>query len=237
MALHLDGNRGLVVEAGPKHPSGDGGRFLPFANGTVEFFVKPFWSFFDLFPVGYRHFLTFENKGKPWFLRYGVYTERGEWPGAEWRSHSFDAQVWGKTSRNVCLRKAIVEKGEWLHVAFVWGQEKWTSARKGPLSGLSVRVYVNGKRGRQWANRRMNDAVRHAPARLEIGRNMPGLVDGLRISGVRRYAHDFEPPASEEDLEFDAHTRLLLRFNGNLDGKSHGWDAPLPGGSVTLRTD
>ena len=39
---------GFRLDAGPPHPSGDGRRYLPYRQGTIEFFFRPSWTSGDL---------------------------------------------------------------------------------------------------------------------------------------------------------------------------------------------
>ena len=54
-ALYIKGRRTFQLDAGPDHPSGDGPMFLPFSQGTIEFFIKTDWSTFTVLDSGRKH--------------------------------------------------------------------------------------------------------------------------------------------------------------------------------------
>ena len=52
-------------------------------------------------------------------------------------------------------------------------------------------------------------------------------IDNLRLSDVRRYTHEFVPPPRESEFRVDAHTRLLLLFNGTVEAVTAGSAEPV----------
>lgn len=79
-ARNLSGGRTLTLESSPPRPSGDGGRFLPFKQGTIEFYIRPYWSTFDLWPRGQKVLVRMPADGQDWILQYAVYPEKERWP-------------------------------------------------------------------------------------------------------------------------------------------------------------
>jgi hypothetical protein len=223
-AIWLDGQRQLVIAAGPDHASGEGGRYLPAGEGTVEFFLKPYWDSLELYPRASKTLVTIDTDKRPWTLTYGSHTfEANLWtlsPEAEFSRRAAGAdsgQMFPK--RAYARHKAIVEQESWLHVAWVWGPEPHD--RHGSvLPGFATRLYINGRRARAIGPQWLVAQPDGTPAALAIGRGMAAVVDGLRVSDVGRYHGSFQPPANDGELQVDRHTRLLLRFNGNLDGEA-----------------
>jgi hypothetical protein len=110
------------------------------------------------------------------------------------------------------------QKGEWVHVAVVWGKK--------------LAIYVDGKLGKQ-----KPAAMDHPPIRpikeLVLGHtraqhNSDAAFDELRISDVERYTEEFTPPGRDKEFEVDEHTRALFHFNGDVKGLSHGGNDAVP---------
>ncbi len=126
---------------------------------------------------------------------------------------------------------------EWAHVAMVW-----RPYRRDP-SVTAVHIYVDGRdeafyRSTWWEGYSQRPvALPKAAKWLEafIAKAAPGVsfaLDDVRVSSVPRYADlkvefggqqtfnpvRFQPPTAP--LEFDEHTLLLFRFDGDLRGNS-----------------
>jgi hypothetical protein len=149
----------------------------------------------------------------------------------------------GKRTKLGRLRGApFFARGRWTHVAIVWGDDgipstSWHGPMRGRMcSKYRVWVFIDGKRGARYG--RLTYAV---PAEgrtcapfgyLSIGglgkRNrLEGAIDNLRISDVQRYREDFAPPPRSSVPMVDDHTIALFRFDGDLEGRGRGLDAPL----------
>jgi len=222
-ALHLRGKRAFTLEAGAGHASGDGHQFLPFKQGAIEFHIKPQWSTFDLWPSATKSLITMPAADARWDLTYAV------WPERE-RSHSLRVTVpmsdGARDFGMTCLRRTVIERDQWLHVALVWGPREHVTAGRKSEQVLALRVFVNGKLGQCQHPIFLNARPKRAPNRLVLGPQLDACLDNLRISDVQRYTADFSP--SLRPLELDAHTRALFSFDGNLDGRSSAQAAKLP---------
>ena len=233
-AVHLIGKRIIRLAGGEPHPSGDGLRFLPFKQGTIEFWMKPSWHTCELRPKGFKRLVTMNvAKGSGWQLSHYVA------PRARNSYHDFlfshvlygwfysDGLAKRSTLRR--YRRTIFEPGEWTHVAWVWGLRDGivpgnppyhTKAQKDVLISA---IFINGQQGSNTGYRWYKNLPVEMPTSLEIGRsyasaNIDALVDELRISDVQRYTSDFKP-SRESELEVDEHTRALFHLNGDLAGQ------------------
>ena len=227
-ALHIGGRTTFRLKAGSPRPDGDGGQFLPFKQGTIEFFLKPDWSTFSIDKP--KTILWMMSSGETWRLAYNVNRKLQNDP--YWlRSHVLQASFLtdgkrGKTNGRV-WRQTVVKPGEWTHIAWVWGQEAVAGSR-GRVTRLNSALYVNGKRGLQYSYAHIlaGNEPTDEPKLLLL--NPGGAYDELRISGVQRYLRDFSPPSKDVEMRLDRHTRALFHFNGNLDGYSFGGDNSMP---------
>jgi len=232
-ALNLSGARTLRLEPGPPHPSGDSGRFLPFKQGTIEFYIRPYWSTFDLWPRGWKVFVRMPAEEEEWILQYGVYPEKERWPPMRsLYSHvlrgSFLTTEASGNRRFYGCRRLIVEPGEWIHVAWVWGQREIIGAHRDAQKIVTTRTFINGKLGTNYHYPYRDAWPKHAPRELLIGDGLHAAIDKLRISDTIRYDADFTPPSVETQLRVDKHTRAAFEFDGSLAGRSHGHEDPLP---------
>ena len=232
-ALHLTGKRPFTLEGGKPLGKGRRSEFLPFHEGTIEWYFKPQWSTFDLWPKTRKPLIRLDTDGPPWQLLYAVQPDRDRWPPM--RSHyshvfrpSFQTTHESTRLRSFyACRRAIVERGEWIHVAWVWGQKTTIGAHRDKKSIVTQRVYVNGKLGQNFHYSYVNVRPRYRPQRLTLTGAMDGLVDKLRVSDNMRYNVDFDPPARDRPLTVDEHTLAVFEFDGNVDGKGMG-GASLP---------
>jgi len=234
-SLYATGNRALRIDPGEPHPSGDGSQFLPFKQGTVEFWMKPTWSSVDLvgmYPALVKKFKGRVSKklcmaridtGKPEGPYDVTYTVDG--PKKElWASFLSD----GKEGRLYCRAwrsSTLFERGEWVHIAWVWGQVALPSTNKLVPNVLTTRLFVNGRARKQRSYRYPENLPASPMTVLYVGYpfgagNTDAFLDEIRVSDVQRYAKDFIPPRREVELRMDEHTRALFHLNGDIRGVS-----------------
>jgi PcRGLX-like protein central beta sandwich domain/Carbohydrate family 9 binding domain-like/PcRGLX-like N-terminal RIFT barrel domain len=235
-SLYLDG-RGFTIPSGPKLSVKEGSAYLPYEEGTIEFFVKPIsWSTFEL-PDQTRKMLIRGRMegGGDFMVSHNVMK-------AEKEISFFASSVYRNSERSkgkFMIRKhrpnSIFEREKWTHVAIVWRQED--NARY--LGGyndlgnkvLCLNIYINGKEG-TYGNRSRNTGKNSKLLgalkflNFYIGGS---AIDELRISDKRRYLSDFVPPSTNSELSLDQNTRALFHFNGNLKGESGSGQKPVLG--------
>ena len=212
-ALHLARGSCLVVRA---TKPGQGG-LLPTTEGTVEFFFKPEWSSVELKRPRVS-FVRIRTDQLPWKLDYIMGVRRFEL----WSEIPCDGE-----QKRMPLRArreyTLFERGEWVHVAWVWGLRHNTRGREGGLrvrdNVLVTRVFVNGKAGSQgqhlfWGGNR----PRGKPSELTLLSCGGAAFDELRVSAGMRYWEDFEPPPRNAELRPDKRARLIFHFNDSLLG-------------------
>lgn len=203
---------------------------LPYESGTIEFWVKPYWNTFDLFPQGTREFLRVKTAdGRDWHLSYSVDDDTRAWPeDGNWRSHVFDAEIWCASGRAVCLRRGIVHSNQWMHVALVWGAESRTD-RWGKRDVFRVRLFINGIEGQHWSNFRNDPTPESPPTGLILGSGMAAAFRNLIISNEQKYTRDFQPPNLYLKPDADSSTVAIFPFDGSLKGfdrsgfNTEGW--------------
>ncbi len=242
-AVHLTGRRNFRLEGGPPHPSGDGLRFIPFKQGTIEFWMKPNWHTCDLQPEGSKALIYLNAAdGNPCTLWHYVKPRARNSYNDFLLSHvlygSFMSDGLAKPTTLRRYRRTVFEPGRWTHVAWVWGKEDGIVPGNPPYHTkvhddvLVARIFVNGKQGSTTGYRWYGNEPAHMPTELNIGRhyasaNIDATVDELRVSDVQRYLLDFEPSRKTE-FELDEHTRALFHFNGDLQGESWEYEDDLP---------
>ena len=212
-ALHLARGKRLVVRA--TKPGRDG--LLQATEGTVEFFFKPEWSSVELKRPKVS-FAEIRTSQLPWKLDYIMGVRRFEL----WSEIPCDGE-----QKRMPLRArreyTLFERGEWVHVAWVWGLRHNTRGREGGLRArdnvLVTRVFVNGKAGSQgqhlfWGGNR----PRGKPSELTLLSCGGAAFDELRVSAGMRYWEDFEPPSRNAELRPDARARVIFHFNNSLRG-------------------
>lgn len=243
-AVHLTGKRCFRLEGGPPHPSGDGLRFLPFKQGTIEFWMKPKWHTCDLQPEGSKALIYMNVEEKdPWTLWHYVKPRARNSYNDFLYSHVlygwFMSDGLAKPTTLRRYRRTVFEPGRWTHIAWVWGKEDGIVPVNPPYHTkvqddvLIARIFVNGKQGSNTGYRWYGNEPANMPTVLNIGRhyasaNIDAAVDELRISDVQRYLSDFEP-SRETEFELDEHTRALFHLNGSLQGESWQCDGELLG--------
>ena len=246
-SLYLAGRRTFALGAGGPHPSGDGGRFLPFRQGTVEFWMKPMWATPELLTPEVRRQL-----GRNTFLGKTLFLARMDSKESDARYeliHNLSLDGARKDLRGAVLTdgksrrtnvyafrwRTVFERGKWTHVAMVWGPATGPFFSKRKYFG--IRVYVNGRAGNQRCVKRAGNDPALPMKTFTLGRaaaphNIDAFVDELRISDTQRYTTSFRPPSRKVEFEADEHTRALFHFNGDLKGESHGTSAR-PSGALT----
>jgi len=223
-ALRLSGKKTFRLAAGQPHESGDGGRFLPYKEGTIELFFKPEWSAFDLGAGSVRRpFVRVDTDRGPWSLTYRV-DPKGTMVnlGPRGPSHSLLGFMYlNNKPRGSRLRvwrtETLFERNEWVHLAWVWGPRVTRGPHNEKLMLMTMGIYVNG-RGKRWTIfRSAVDALpRGTPQAMVLG-PLNGAIDELRISDMQRYSEDFAPPPRHRALRPDGNTRALLHFEGSLE--------------------
>ena len=229
-AVHLTERHWLRIDGGAPHPSGDGLQFLPFKQGTIEFFLKPDWSTFDLPDKAWKNLVTLEDAepGDHWYLAYQKDRGATHWHGSHVLAAYFPTEGPAERSSMRSRRQTILSNEAWVHVAWVWGtrQAAGFTSRQG-VRAITTRLFVNGKVGRRttYSGERWKDAE---PINMPKVLAIMDSVDELRISDVQRYWEDFTPPARDREFQVDKNTRALFHFNGHLDGESFGHTGPVP---------
>jgi len=231
--LHLDGKRAFVLAGGDPHPSGDGLRFLPFSQGTIEFFFKPDWSTFDLSDRGSRRIVSMTPvTGEIWYMSYSKNPSATTWRDSHVLYVYFMTDGPQRRRSTRTYRQTIFSNEEWVHIAWVWGPlEAALVAGTKREAIITTRVFINGKLGRQY-NWHGVGWRGHAPADMPKELYMAHIkaaYDELRISDVQRYDGEFTPPARDREFAVDEHTRALFHFNGDTQGQTHGLTAPVMG--------
>jgi hypothetical protein len=225
-ALYLDAKRTFTLNKGGPHASGDGSQFLPFKQGTIEFFFKPAWSTFDLSVAASKEIVLVKTDSDgTWPLRYNK--ARNWWDSHVLRSDIFSDGPFGKYYLRT-WRQTIIERDEWIHFAWVWGQKDTPQyGRTTTVKSLTAAIHVNGKSGRRFSDYYTGNLPLHMPTDLVLG-SIDAAYDELRVSDTQRYTADFTPPSCDKELPLDEHTRALFHFNGNVEGESFGYTGKLP---------
>ncbi len=234
-ALYLGGRRKFTLQSAEPHASGDGTKFLPFKEGTIEFFLKPSWDTVEL-PLKSRTICMLGvESGETWRMSYMMAPRQRDAKLDFFTSHVlygyFMSDGPQKRTSMRAYRRTVFSADHWVHVAWVWGY------RGGLIPGgggtrpaeevLVTELYLDGRKGQHYNYK----WLRNLPADMPVSFAMYSLdaaVDELRISDRQRYTHDFAPPSRERELELDEHTRALFHFNGEVEGISHGHEATVP---------
>ena len=226
-ALHLHGRRRLTLKAGDALPAGKGSRFLPFHEGTIEFFFKPDWGVLDMPGTSSSLMLVrMATKRHDWRMEYVK-------KGHRFWAHAYSDGPSRRMTFGCHWPHRVLEPDEWIHIAWTWGQEDPGVAEMEDNT-LVMRLFVNGKTTglSTYYNRPNLPADR--PLALVLGyADVRAAFDELRISDIQRYRKPFRPPQRDRELAPDEHTRALFHFNGDVKGESHGHEGPLP---VTFRS-
>ncbi len=237
-AAVLRGNEQLVLDAGPPHPGGDGGLFLPQRAGTIEFYFRPAWGTFDLGTGAVERCLLRlspgPGRGLDWGLTYRVDPAGTAILGGPISaSHALFGWIYADTPNSqpywvrCWMLQTLMEREEWVHLAYVWGLRPARGPHGEPLSLLNLEIFCNGRSVRKTVFANGHDGVlpKGAPSHLALG-PLDGVVDELRISDVQRYQGAFTPAPRAGEWELDEHTRALCRFNGDLSILTGAASAP-----------
>jgi PcRGLX-like protein central beta sandwich domain/PcRGLX-like N-terminal RIFT barrel domain/Carbohydrate family 9 binding domain-like len=215
-ALYLTGLRQFILKGGKRRASGDGCQFLPLKQGTIEFYMKPTWSTFDLPQKTRKMFFSMDSSGKGWQMMY-IKDPKKNW---RYPSHNLYADFYyGNRGRTPTTTKMIFRRDRWIHVAWVWGMRDDCPTNSGPARLMATQLFIDGKPATARLFRKKTPPS-HIPTLLRMLPSIDAAVDELRISDVQRYIEPFAPPQGEHQA--DKHTRALFHFNGNLKGEHHG---------------
>jgi len=225
-AIYLDSNRTFVLDGGTPRGDDQGGQFLPFPQGTIEFFVNANWDVADL-PDGTGYLVRMIATPDDWTLGFMKNSKSESWMASHCLYGYFmtDGRD-GRTSMRD-YRRTVFEPGQWTHVAWVWGPKEYTSmVQRDTGRGVTAAIYVNGRAAQQYTYNKAGNFPSDVPTSLLL-LNVANKVkdkgtayDELRVSDVMRYAGDFAPPSPEGRFTLDQHTRALFHFDGTLDGQS-----------------
>jgi len=227
-ALYLGDRRSFRIDAGEPREDGDGSEFIPFAEGTVEFFMNPVtWSSFELSDLDRVLIFIARQEGGGYFL--ADYTIRGREKTLNAFLHSRYQNTeldQGEMMIRSHRPQTLFERNRWVHLAFVWGHRRDVRYHPRRLrfgeKVLTVQAYVDGKYLTSGANRHSGQNSYMKGALNNVLFAASGIaLDELRISDVQRYKEDFKPPSRDEELKVDRHTRVLYHFNGNREGVSY----------------
>lgn len=223
-SLYLGDRRSFRIDAGQPLEDGDGSEFIPFEEGTIEFFMKPVtWSSFDLSDPDRVLVFIARQEGGGYLL--ADYTIRGR----EKTLNAFLHSTYRNTERDqgeMMIRshrpQTLFERNRWVHLAFVWGHRKDVRYHPRRLrfgeKVLTVRAYVDGKYLTSGGNRHSGQNSYMKGALNSVLLTPSGIaMDELRISDIQRYKEDFKPPSRDEELKVDRHTRVLYHFNGDQE--------------------
>ena len=222
-SLYLAGRRQFRMPAGPPHPNGDGTAFLPLSEGTVEFFYKPNWSTFEI-KDGNVILASVSAKPHNWSLSYYMRPKMGDYYMYNLYAMGWRDGKWGPATIRCYRRPTLIERDKWIHIAWTWSREK---NRQHGFTSLMMYIYVDGRVGRTHSNSARHSHMKGDASLFAL--RPGGAYDELRISDIRRYREDFEPPSRKRELEMDQHTRALFHFNGDLKGHSASVEDPFKG--------
>ena len=219
-ALFLVGKRAFKLLTSTAGDADTGNAVLPFEQGTIEFFMKPTWSTFDLPAKVSKLVLRLTTEGSPWSL---CYQKRPD-PTWRYRSHVLYAEFYvegaAKPARTPAYLQALFERDQWVHVAWVWGLRE-VPTHRGRKSLLATQLFLDGKPSRAYEYAR-ELPPKFRPLSLQLGPGIDAAVDELRISAVQRYTEAFTPPHRGGELKLDEPTLALFHFDGTSAGERYG---------------
>ncbi|MBI4023588.1 MAG: hypothetical protein HY360_01315 [Verrucomicrobia bacterium] len=191
---------------------------FPHAQGTVEFWFCPLWSYTDL-PARHPNFGDLKEQI---FSMSPVKIEHVVTPQSSRLVCSLDKTKGDSIAHSSEL---YLQAGRWYHIAFTWNIDGKNS---------DIDAFVNGRKkgtlwlsgDRPWFSKDTQPSVLAPPANtLKIG-SAPidkysfvptQIFDEIRVSRTVRYSGDFNPPTVP--FTSDKHTYLLLHLDGNLQGE------------------
>ncbi|NLO08183.1 MAG: LamG domain-containing protein [candidate division WS1 bacterium] len=206
----------------PRGAALDGGGYehFPAREGTIELWFRPNWSSSALpfRDVQLQNFHFIADRSISFYYRYG------QGPVRDNLYSYVDLLTKGPLGRNQAEgnigghARHFMNAGEWVHLAASWKIEDGARGTEGTFD-----VFINGQRLEStWNYPRSltgRDAyeLHEANEQIRIG-PFDGTVDEMRISNIRRYEGDFQPPRGS--LSADDHTLALFNFDGNSEGVS-----------------
>ena len=112
--------------AAHRAPTSKARQFLPFPQGTIEFFVKATWDVADL-PDGTGYLVRLIAAPEDWTLGYMKNSKSENWMASHCLYGYFmtDGRD-GRTSMRD-YRRTVFQPGQWTHVAWVWGPKEYSS--------------------------------------------------------------------------------------------------------------
>lgn len=214
-ALFIAPTGSFSIPGGDDLGDGKGREFLPFHQGTIEFWIRPAWGSFTLDTDSITLF-RMPAPGRRWDLTFEI--------EASHFNHTLYAYAIGqdpngnRRSFRSWRGYTVFEPGEWTHVALTWGQGASPNPNYG--DGLTFTIYVDGQAGSQlhFAGTR-GFLPADLPSEL-LFPNLNAAISQLHISDVIRYSSDSSPPSRLDPTPTDAHTRAFLPLNGSLQGSS-----------------
>ena len=163
-------------------------------------------------------------KPHDWSLRYYMSTRMGDYYRYNLYGQGWRDGKWGPATIRCYRRPTLIERDKWIHIAWTWSREK---NRQHGFTSLMMYIYVDGRVGRCHSNMARYSHMKGDASLFSL--RPGGAYDELRISDVRRYREDFEPPSRKREQEVDQHTRALFHFNGDLKGQSVSAEEPIEG--------
>jgi hypothetical protein len=225
-AIYLDSHRTFVLEGGTPRADKRGFQFLPFEQGTIEFFVKPTWDVADL-PDSAGYLVRLLATPEDWTLGYIKNSQSENWMASHCLYGYFmsDGRDGRRSMRD--YRRTVIQPSRWTHIAWVWGLKDYSSmVVRNRGRGVAVAIYVDGRAAQQYTYNGAGQFPSDPPRALLLlnvmnkSKDMGTAYDELRVSDVMRYSADFTPPLLGERFKLDEHTRALFHFDGTLDGQS-----------------
>lgn len=197
-------------------------------QGTIEFYMKPRWGTFDLRRGSQRvirNIFRVETDRSPWILSYRIDPLGTSINlGPREPSHSFYGEfdtfdpAGGKTQIRAWNTRQIVEPGEWVHIAMVWGPRERRGARNA-YTAPALTVYVNGRGQGHALHESRSGNIPSGPVRaLQFPADLDAEIRQLRISNSKKYRTDFTPPPLDAPLKSEEDTVLLLPLESDDDG-------------------
>lgn len=216
-ALQLASDETLQFPRGA--PVEDGGyEHFPAEEGTIELWFRPNRASNEIaFRHRQLHRLNFVAGGAISFLyRYG------QGP-VEHNLYSYVdlltlGDLNGDTGHIGGHARHFWQRGEWVHLAATWRIFEGNRGTEGEFD-----VYIDGQRMEPTWNYprsltgRTSYVLNEVAEQIRIG-GFDGTIDELRISNIRRYEEDFQPPRAS--FAPDANTLALFSFDGNTEGVS-----------------
>lgn len=234
-AVLIRGHDQLRIPLGEKTGPSSRQRFNA-ARGTIEFFFQlnenPFFANAAGLPLRLApdDSAKFDNWVRRWFLC--------DWKNAvlfltpDGRVHDGDAHRFGPWEPQVGM--IDLKPGVWYHLAVQWDADKEFAVGSGTRRKSQVRVFLNGRNrsNQPWYDHPDNlldsyAAPLPAPMLEMLSEGHHVLFDELRVSDIERVPFrslDDRCPVPTRPYEPDAHTLLLMHFDGDVQGEGRNGD-------------